>query len=135
MKQFYVILDPVILVGATAAIIIPMWVAAAGMDMAPTGWGVVATIFCFAVGGAFLFPFHFNARRRYNVGPKRGRDYRESTPPGPAPTTSAAPATLGAGGGVGGENQTRRDWLDVICESGLVAAGALATLGLVESWL
>jgi hypothetical protein len=83
MKRSYVIIGAVLFVGAIAALIIPMWVATAGMDMPAAGWGAVALMifFCFAVGGGLMFLIFFSARRGYDddvhLGPKRGRDYSE----------------------------------------------------------
>ena len=89
MKTSYVVVGAVLLVAAIFAMIVPMWLATAGMGMPASGWGAVILMvfFCFAVGGGLMFLIFFSARRGYDddahlgaMGASR-RDKDESLPP------------------------------------------------------
>jgi len=87
MKRSFVVLGAVLLVGAIAALIIPMWVATAGMSMPAAGWGAVIlmVLFCFGIGGGLMFLIFFSARRGYDDAAQLGASK------GPPPDDLGAP--------------------------------------------
>jgi hypothetical protein len=87
VKKSYVILGAVLFVAAIAAMIVPMWVATAGMGLPMAGWGAVIlmVIFCFAVGGGLMFLIFYSARKGYDDdvhhGGTRGSGREDGRPP------------------------------------------------------
>jgi hypothetical protein len=75
VKKGYVILGAALLVAAIFALIVPMWVATAGIGMPAAGWGAVIlmVIFCFAVGGGLMFLIFYSARKGYDERVDHGR--------------------------------------------------------------
>src|SRR4051812_27954369 len=67
MRKIAVIVGAIILVGAIAAAIIPMWTMSAGVGMSRGGYAsvVLMVIFCFAVGGGLMFLIFYSSRRGY----------------------------------------------------------------------
>ena len=68
MRKIAVIVGAIILVGAIAAAIIPMWTMSAGVGMSRGGYAsvVLMVIFCFAVGGGLMFLIFYSSRRGYD---------------------------------------------------------------------
>jgi hypothetical protein len=68
MRKIAVIVGAVILIGAIAAAIIPMWTMSAGVGMSRGGYAsvVLMVIFCFAVGGGLMFLIFFSSRHGYD---------------------------------------------------------------------
>jgi hypothetical protein len=75
VKKSYVILGAVLFVAAIVAMIVPMWVATAGIGMPAAGWGAVIlmVVFCFAVGGGLMFLIFYSARKGYDERVDHGR--------------------------------------------------------------
>lgn len=74
MRKGAVVLGALLLVGAFAAAIIPMWTMTAGMGLSAAGWGAVILmiVFCFAIGGGLMFLIFFSDRRGYDDAAFRG---------------------------------------------------------------
>ena len=79
MKKPVVIVGAVVLFGMIVTVIIPMWVATAGMSLPASGLGAVVFMIvgCFALGGGLMFLIFFSARRGYDddayLAAERGR--------------------------------------------------------------
>jgi hypothetical protein len=63
MKKILVIAGAAALVAAIFALIVPMWVASAGIGMSIHGYiaVVLMVFFCFVVGGALMFLIFYSA--------------------------------------------------------------------------
>lgn len=68
MKKIAVIVGAALLVGLIAALIIPMWVATAGVGLSGSGNAaiVLMVIFCFGIGGGLMFLVFYSARKGYD---------------------------------------------------------------------
>lgn len=85
MTRTIVILLAVLFVGLIFAMIVPMWIATAGMGLPATGWVAVlgTVIFCFAIGGGLMFLIFYSARQGYD---ERGQMHTNlDRPPPPSP--------------------------------------------------
>ena len=68
MRKAALVFGAILLVGALAAAIVPMWVMTSGMGISSAGWGAVVLmiVFSFAVGGGLMFLIFFSAGRGYD---------------------------------------------------------------------
>ena len=82
MSRSLAIVLVVLFVAAIVALIVPMWVATAGMGLPAAGWGAVAgtVVFCFLVGGGLMFLVFYSARQGYDEGGQMHAQ-RERAPP------------------------------------------------------
>ena len=82
MKKIAIILGVVLLLGAIAALIVPMWVATAGMGMSSSGYAAIflMVVFCFLVGGGLMFLIFYSARKGYDDAVHHGASDRIDEP-------------------------------------------------------
>ena len=79
MSRSPVIVLAALFVAAIFAVIVPMWVATAGMGLPPAGWAAVigTVIFCFGLGGALMFLIFYSARKGHDeAGQMHGQEHR-----------------------------------------------------------
>jgi hypothetical protein len=93
MKRIALIIGVVLLLGAIAAAIVPMWVSTAGMSLTGAGLGAVVFMIvgCFAVGGGLMFLIFYSARKGYDDDAYYGSKRREDPPHRPDGGTPRTP--------------------------------------------
>jgi len=68
MKKTITIGAAVLLVGAIAALLVPLWTMTSGMEIGRHGWTaiILMLVFCFGLGGGLMFLIFYSARRGHD---------------------------------------------------------------------
>jgi len=79
MKRVAVVVGAIVVVAIIAALIIPLWVVTAGIELSRFALGMIVmmVIGCFAVGGGLMFLIFYSARHGYDDAVHHGTGWRD----------------------------------------------------------